>query len=95
MGYWPSKNASGDSNVIGEFVSLAKPIVLCTIRNRILCLWIFALEPIADFCLFLGYSPSKNGSRDHDVKGEFVSPAKAMVFGTVGEIILFRLFLPK
>ena len=85
--YWPSKNASCDYNVIGEFVSLAKPIVLCTIRKRILCWWIFALEPIADFCPFLGYWPSKSGSRDHDVKGEFVSLAKSMVFGTVGKII--------
>ena len=54
-----------------------------------------SLEPIADFCPFLGYWPSKSGSHDHDVKGEFVSLAESMVFGTVGKIIPFRLFLPK
>ena len=75
LGYWPSKNASRDYNA-GEFVSLAKPIVLYTIRKRILCWWIFALEPIDDFCPLLGYWPSKSGSRDRDVKGKFVSPRK-------------------
>ena len=95
LGYWPSKNASRDYNEIGEFVSFVKPIVLCTIGKRILRWSIFAFEPIANFCPFFGYWPSKSVSRDHDVKGEFVSLAKSMVFGTVGKIISFRLFLPK
>ena len=37
LGYWPSKTASREYNVMGEFVSLAKPIVLCTIGKRISC----------------------------------------------------------
>ena len=40
------------------------------------------MEPIADFNLFLGYLPSKNESRDDDIKGEFASLAKYIVFGT-------------
>ena len=68
LGYWASKNASRDHVVKGEFVSLAKPIVLCTTGKRILCWSIFAIESIADFCPFWGHWTSKNGSRDHDVK---------------------------
>ena len=48
-------------------------------------------RPMADFCAFLGYWPSKSGSRD----GEFVSLVKSMVFGIVGKITSFRLFLSK
>ena len=50
--YWPSKNALHDHGIMGEFVSLAKPIVLCTIGKRNLCWSMFAIEPIADFCPF-------------------------------------------
>ena len=53
MGYWPSKNMSRDHCIKDKFASLAKPIVLCTIRKRILCWSILALKPIANFCLFL------------------------------------------
>ena len=81
LGYWPSKNASGDYNVMGEFVSLVKLILLCTTRKRIWCWSLLAIEPIADFCPILSYWPSKNGSCDHDVKGEFVSLRKSMVCG--------------
>ena len=48
----------------------------------------FAIESIAIFCLFRGYWPSKNWSREHDVKDEFASLAKSVVFGTTGKIIL-------
>ena len=82
FGYWPSKNTSRDHGIRGEFVSLAKPVVLCTIGKRILCWSIFAVESIADFCRLRGYWPSKNRSCDHDIKGEFVSLAKRIVFGT-------------
>ena len=61
LGYWPSKNALHDHGIKVEFVSFAKPIVLCTIGKRILCLSIFAVESIADFCHSWGYWPSKNG----------------------------------
>ena len=88
LGYWPSKNASRDHSLQGEFVSLAKPIVLCTIRKRTLCWSLFAIASIADFCIFRGYWPSTNGSYDHDVKGEFVSLAKPFVFGTSGKGML-------
>ena len=37
MGYWASNNVSRDHCIKDKFVSLAKPIVLCTIRKRILC----------------------------------------------------------
>ena len=39
LGYWPSKNTSCAHGIKGEFVSLLKPVVLCTI----------AIESIADF----------------------------------------------
>ena len=29
------------------------------------------MELTADFCPFLGYWPTKNGSHDYDMKGEF------------------------
>ena len=89
LGYWPSKTASREYNVMGEFVSLAKPIVLCTIGKRISCWSIFEIELKADFCPFLGYGYSNGGSHDHNVKGE------SMVFGIVGKIISFRLFFSK
>ena len=72
MGYWTSNNASRDHGIKYEFVSLAKPIVLCTFRKRILCWSILGSEPIANFCPFLGYWTIKNGSRNHDVKGDFL-----------------------
>ena len=88
LGYWPSKNASRGHGMRDEFVSLAKPIVLCTTGKRILCWSIFAIESTADICPFWGYWPSKNWPRDHDVKGDFVSLAKPIVFGTTGKRIL-------
>ena len=48
----------------------------------------FLPKPTAVFCWFLGYWSSKNGSRDDDTKGEFVSPAKPFVVGTTGKKIL-------
>ena len=33
---------------------------------------------------YLQYWPSESGSRDHDVKDEFVSVAKSMAFGAAG-----------
>ena len=83
--YWPSKNWPRDHDVKGEFASLAKPIVFGTTEKRILCSSIIAVESIADFSLFVGYWPSKNGSHDYDVKGEFVSLAKPILFGTAGK----------
>ena len=95
LGYWTSENASGDYNVMGEFVSLVKRVLLCTTRKRIWWWSLLAIEPTADFCSILSHWPSKNGSCDHDVKGEFVSLGKSMVSGFVGKIISFRLFLSK
>ena len=88
LGYWPLKNASRGHGTNGEFVSLAKPIVLCTIGEQILCWSIFSIESTADICPFGGYWPAKNWLRDHHVKGDFVSLAKPIVFGTTGKIIL-------
>ena len=68
ISYWPSKNASRDHGIKDVFVYLAKPIALGTIRKRILCWPILALEPIANFSTFLNYWTSKNGSCDPDVK---------------------------
>ena len=79
LGYWPSKNASRDHGLQGEFVSLAKRIVLCTIRNITLCWSLFAIASIADFCIFWSYWLSRNGS---------VSLAKPFVFGTSGKRML-------
>ena len=67
---------------MGELVSLAKPIVLCTTRKRILCWTIFTVEPIADFCPILGYWPSKHESR------EFASLVKPIVLCTTEKRIL-------
>ena len=66
MDYWRSKNVSRDPSIKCEFVSLPKPILLCTNRERILCWSIFAMESIANFCPFGGCWTSNNGSRDHD-----------------------------
>ena len=88
MGYWPSKNASRDHGMKDEFFSLAKPNVLCTIRKKILCWSTLAIESIADICPFWCYWSSKNWPRDHDVKGDFVSLVKYIVFGTTGKRIL-------
>ena len=82
---------SCDHDVMGENFLLTKSINFGVNEKIILCWSTFAIEPIADFCPFWGYWPSKNGSRDHDVqgiKGEFVSLAKPIVFGTTGRIIL-------
>ena len=88
LGYWPSKNASRDHGIKGDFVSFAKPIALCTIGKKILCWSTFAIESIADICPFWCYWSSKNWPRDHDVKGDFVSLVKYIVFGTTGKSIL-------
>ena len=69
ISHWRSKNTSRDHGIKDEFVYLAKPIVLCTIRKRILCWSILALEPKANSRTFLSYWTSKNGSLDPDVKG--------------------------
>ena len=45
----------------------------------------FAIEPVADFSLFLGYCPSKNGFWDHDGKSEYVPFAKPIEFGSTGK----------
>ena len=61
MGYWPAKNVSLDHCMNDEFVSPAKPIVLCTIRKRISCWWILALKPIANFYPFLDIELERMG----------------------------------
>ena len=88
LGYWPSKNASRAHGMKKKFVSLPKPILLCTTGKRTLCWSIFAIESIADFCPFWDYWPSKNWPRDHDVKGESVPLAKPIEIGTTGNRIL-------
>ena len=75
MGYWPLKMRHV---TIDEFISLAKPIILCTIRKRISCWSISTLEPIEKFCTFLGYWTSKNGSLDHDIKGNWLLMQKLL-----------------
>ena len=72
MGYWPPKNALRYHGIKDEFVSLAKSIVLSTIGKIILRWSILALKSIANFCLLLGYWTSKDGSRDHHVKGNML-----------------------
>ena len=69
LDYWTTKDAPRDHGIRGEFVSLRKPIVLCTIEKKILCWSMFAIEPIADFCPFLGYWLSKKFISNNDVKG--------------------------
>ena len=77
---------SHDHGIKNEFVSLVKPIVFGTIRKKMLYWLMFGKEIniITDFSLFSGYWPSKNGSRDHDVKGEYISLTKPIVFGATG-----------
>ena len=82
------KECTRNHGIKDEFVFLAKPILLCIIGRRILRWSVFAIEPTADFAPFWGCWPSKNGSCDHDVKGEFVSLAKTFVYGTTGKRIL-------
>ena len=53
FGHWLSKNASRDHGIKGEFVSFAKPIVLCTIGKRILCWSIFAIDQSINWSLYL------------------------------------------
>ena len=91
LGYWPSKNASRDHDIKDKFVSFANSIVLYIIGKRILCWSIIAIEHIADFSKFWRFWPSKNGSRDHDIKDEFVCFAKAIVFDTAGKKVLCSL----
>ena len=67
---------------------LAKRIKFGLNGKRILCWLIFVIEPIADFCQFMGYWPSKNMSRDHGINDEFVSPAKLIVLCTIRKRIL-------
>ena len=56
--------------------------------ERILCWSIFAVKPIADFCPFLGYRPSKNASRGHGIEVKFFSLAKPTLLCTIRKIIL-------
>ena len=87
LGYWHSENASLDRGIKSEFISLIKPILLCSMGERILCWSLFTIESIAVFCPYWGYWPSENGWHEHDVNGEFVSLAKTFVFGTAGKRI--------
>ena len=43
---------------------------------------------MADFCQFLGYWLSKNASRDHGIKSEFVLLTKSILLCTIGKRIL-------
>ena len=78
LGYWPSKNESRDRGVKGESVSPAKPNVFGATGRRVLCWSMFAIEPLAEFSLFLDYWPSKVGT---DVKSESVSLPKLIRIG--------------
>ena len=82
--YCPSKNESRYHDVKGEPISLTKPTVFGITRKKILCGSKFAIEPIADFCQFRRYWSSKNGSRDYNIKYEFVSLEKTIVFCITG-----------
>ena len=73
---------------MGEKFLLPKPIKFGLNRKRILCWSVFAIEPIAGFCPFMGYLPSKNVSRDHDIEDEFVSLGKPIVLCTIRKRIL-------
>ena len=46
------------------------------------------MELTPDFCPFLGYWPTKNGSHDYDMKGEFVSLVKPIILCAIGKGIL-------
>ena len=61
---------------------------LISIAKIILCWSIFGIEPSFGFCLFVGYWPSKNVSRDHDIEDEFVSLAWPIVLRTFRNRIL-------
>ena len=76
------------SHVLSENVLLTKPIKFGVSWKRILCWSVFAIKPIADFCLFLDYWPSKNASRGHRIKGKFVYLAKPILLCSIGKIIL-------
>ena len=82
LSYWPSKNAWCGHGIKGKFVSLSKPIILCSIGKITLCWSIFEIESIADFYPFWRYWPWKNWPCDHDIKGEFSSLVKPIVIGT-------------
>ena len=97
---WPWRhgwnNVSRDHGIHDEFVYLTKPVVLCTISKRILCWSILALEPIANFCQFLGYWILMNWPRDHYKKGNLLHMQNLyVVFGTIWKIVSSRLFLSK
>ena len=68
LGYW--QNGSQEHSAKGKSGSLTKPIALCTIEKRTRIY--ISLRSIVDFCLFLRYWPSKNRSRDHNVKGNLL-----------------------
>ena len=85
LGLLTFREWSRDHDVKGEFVSAAKPIIFAITGKRILCWSIVVIEPISDFGMFLGYWPLKNGSYDHDVKGEFVSLTRPIVFSTASK----------
>ena len=73
---------------MGETFLLTKPIKFGVWGKGISYWSVFAIKPIAYFCLFLGYWPLKNTSRDHGIKGDFVSFAKPIVLSTIGKKIL-------
>ena len=73
---------------MGEKYLLLKPIKFGVNEKRIFFWSIFAIEPVAGFCPFLGYWPSKTASRTHGIKCEFVSHAKPIVSCTIRKIIL-------
>ena len=73
---------SRNHDAIGEKFLLTKPIKLGVNGKRSLCRSILAIKLIADFCSFLGYGLSKNASRGHSIKGEFISLAKPIVLCT-------------
>ena len=61
---------------MSEKVLLTEPTKSGLNRKKILCWSVFAIEPIAVFCLFMGYWPSNNASHGY---GEFASLAKPIV----------------
>ena len=67
-------------DVIGEKFLLTKPIKFGIIGRRILYWLVFAIKPVADFCLFLGYWSSKSLSRDHGIKAELYLTQSLLYF---------------
>ena len=70
---------------MGEKCLLTKPIKFGVNKKRISFRSIFVIEPVANFCPFLGYWPSKNASRHRRIKGEFVSLTKPIILYTIGK----------